>query len=199
MRLKWFVCIIFVLLGGCKDLLNTPLEGSDDDLSRYVIEGSWFAEATKAHLELKKADKPGWYSFSLKEPEKLIEGKVMVAGFKRKFALSIEMSSLRINGEPLTREDKQAYFLVGAYFNDEELRIAPANMEKFERNFSDYFFATPIETASLCVKTSASCKTTFASGNILFSKNRRKFQEDFVKHFRTVFPRRDSVVFVPAT
>lgn len=198
MRLKWFAGVVFVLsLSGCKDLLNKPLEGDEQDLSRYAIEGNWVAEAKNARLELKKTDKAGWYLFNLHEPDRTIEGKVMVGGFKRKLALSIDLVSLKINGEHLVRDDKQGYFLIGAYFSDDELRIAPADMEKFERNFSDYFFAAPIETASFCIKTSTTCKDTFTSGNTLFSKNRRKFNADFVKHFRTVFPRSDSVVFVP--
>ncbi len=200
MYLRWLVGIVFVLLlGGCKDLLNKPLEGEEDDLSRYVLAGNWVAEDKGTRLELKKADKAGWYQFSVQEPDRLVEGKARVAGFKRKLALSVEMTSLRINGEPLVRDDKQAYFLVGVYYSDDELRIAPADMGKFERNFSDYFFAVPIETAAFCIRGNENCKKTFTSGNLLVSKNRRKFNEDFVKRFRTVFPRSESIVFVPAT
>lgn len=199
MYLRWLVGIVFVLLlGGCKDLLNKPLDGEEDDLSRYAIAGNWVAEDKDARLELKKTDKAGWYQFSVREPDRLVEGKVKIAGFKRKLALSVEMASLRINGEPLVRDDKQAYFLVGAYYSDDELRITPADMSKFEHSFSDYFFAVPIETAAFCIRGNESCKKTFTSGNVLVSKNRRKFNEDFVKRFRTVFPRGDSTVFVPA-
>lgn len=200
MYFRWLVGIVFVLLlGGCKDVLNKPLEGQEDDLSRYVFVGNWVAEDKNIRLELKKADKSGWYQFTVQEPERLVEGKVKVAGFKRKLAVSVEMASLRVNGEPLVRDDKQAYFLVGVYYDDDELRIAPADMGKFERNFSDYFFAVPIETAAFCIRGNENCKKTFTSGNLLVSKNRRKFNEDFVKHFRTVFPRSESIVFIPAS
>ena len=200
MYLRWLAGIVFVLLlGGCKDLLNKPLEGEEDNLSRYVIEGNWFAEDKDTRLELKKTDKPGWYQFIVHEPDRIVEGKFMVAGFKRKLALSVEMATLRINGESLVRDDKQAYFLVGVYYDDDELRVAPADMGKFEHNFSDYFFAIPIETAAFCIRGNETCKKTFTSGNLLVSKNRRKFSEDFVKRFRTIFPRGESVVFVPAS
>ncbi len=200
MYFRWLVGIVFVLLlGGCKDVLNKPLEGQEDDLSRYVFVGNWVAEDKNIRLELKKTDKSGWYQFTVQEPERLVEGKVKVAGFKRKLAVSVEMASLRVNGEPLVRDDKQAYFLVGVYYDDDELRIAPADMGKFERNFSDYFFAVPIETAAFCIRGNENCKKTFTSGNLLVSKNRRKFNEDFVKHFRTVFPRSESIVFIPAS
>jgi hypothetical protein len=198
MYFKWLACVVLVfMLGGCKDLLNKPLAGNDADASRYNIEGHWFAKSNDTHLELKKTDKAGWYQFSVREPKQVIEGKVMVAYFKNKLALSVDMATLKIDGELLAREDKQAYFLIGAYYSDDELRIAPADMEKFERNFADYFFAAPIEISGFCIKTSAICKNTFTSGNLLYSKNRRKFNEDFEKHFRTVFPRRDSVIFTP--
>lgn len=198
MYLRWLVGIVFVLLlGGCKDLLNKPLDG-EEDLSRYAIAGNWVGEDKDIRLELKKTDKSDWYQFTVREPGRLVEGKVKLAGFKRKLALSVEMASLRINGEPLVRDDKQAYFLVGAYYDDDELRIAPADMSKFEHNFSDYFFAVPIETAAFCIRGNESCKKTFTSGNLLVSKNRRKFNDDLVKRFRTVFPRGDSIVFVPA-
>lgn len=199
MYLRWFVGVVFVLLlGGCKDLLNKPLVGDEEDLSRYAIAGNWVGEDKDIRLELKKTDKSDWYQFTVREPERLVEGKVKLAGFKRKLALSVDMASLRINGEPLVRDDKQAYFLVGAYYDDDELRITPADMSKFEHNFSDYFFAVPIETAAFCIKGNESCKKTFTSGNLLVSKNRRKFNEDLVKRFRTVFPRGDSIIFVPA-
>lgn len=199
MHLKWLVAVVFVLLlGGCKDLLNKPLEGQEDDLSRYAIAGKWVAEEKDIQLALNKTDKPGWYQFTVREPDRLVEGKFMIAGFKHRLAVSVEMASLRINGEPLIRDDKQAYFLVGAYYSDDELRVVPADMGKFEHNFSDYFFAIPIETAAFCIRGNENCKKTFTSGNLLVSKNRRKFNDDFVKRFRTIFPRGDSIVFTPA-
>lgn len=200
MYLKWVIGVFFlVMLGGCKDLLNQPLKGEPADNSRYKLEGKWIAEdKEKTHLELKKTDKDDWYQFSVMEADRLIEGKLMVAYFKRRMALSVDITSVKINGESLVREDRQGYFLIGAYYDDDELYIAPAKMEKFERNFADYFFASPIDTASFCAKTNETCKETFASGNLLFSKNRRKFNDDFVKYFRTVFPRRDSITFVPS-
>lgn len=200
MSLKLFGTIVMLLaLVGCKDLLNKPLQGDEADASRYPLTGSWVAEEKATRVEFKKTDKADWYRFVVREPNRLIEGRLMVASFKRKLALSVDITSVRLNGEPLVRDDKQGYFLIGAYYDEDELRIAPASMDKFERNFADYFFATPIETASFCARTNQTCKDTFAKGNLLYSKNRRKFNEDFIKHFRTVFPRRDSVVFVPST
>lgn len=191
--------LVLLALAGCKDLLNKPLQGDDADASRYSLTGSWVAEEKATRLELRTTDKADWYQFVVREPNRLIEGRLMVASFKRKLALSVDVASVKLNGEPLVRGDKQGYFLIGAYYDEDELRLTPASKEKFERNFADYFFAAPIETASFCARTNQTCKDTFSEGNLLYSKNRRKFNEDFVKHFRTVFPRRDSVVFVPAT
>lgn len=199
MSLKWLVgTFVLLVLVGCKDLLNKPLKGEEVDASRYLLAGSWIAEESAMQLDLKKTDRAGWYLFTLREPNRLVEGKFTVAYFNYKLALSVDVVSIKINGEPLVRNDQQGYFLVGAYYKDDELRIVPASMEKFERNFADYFFASPIETASFCARANETCKNTFASGKFLLSKNRRKFTEDFVRYFRTVFPRRDSVIFVPA-
>lgn len=199
MSLKWLVgTFVLLVLGGCKDLLNKPLKGEEVDASRYLLAGRWIAEEKGIQLELKETGRADWYMFTLKEPNRLVEGRFMVAYFNYKLALSVDTASITINGEPLVRNDQQGYFLVGAYYKDDELRLVPASMDKFERNFADYFFAAPIEIASFCAKANETCKNTFASGNLLFSKNRRKFTGDFVRYFRTVFPRRDSVIFVPA-
>ncbi len=200
MRGKWFCgFFLLLLLGGCKDLLNKPLVGSEADISRYQLVGSWETEEKNTHMELKATDKPDWFQFMLHESNRLIEGKAMVASFKRKLVFSVDIASVRINGEPLVREDRQGYLLIGAYYSDEELRLVPASMEKFEQNFADYFFAAPIEVASFCARTNEVCKSTFMAGNLLYSKERRKFTEDFARRFRTVFPRRDSTVFVRST
>lgn len=200
MYLKWCgVLVVLLTLGGCNDLLNKPLQGDEQDASRYPLSGSWVAEEKGTRLELKKTEKTDWYQFVVREPNRLIEGRVMVASFKRKLALSVDVASVKVNSEPLVRDDRQGYFLIGAYYDEGELRLAPASMKKFERNFADYFFAAPIEIASFCERANQTCKDTFSDGNLLYSKNRRKFNEDFVKHFRSVFPQRDSVVFVPAT
>lgn len=198
MRLKWLLLVAVCLLGGCKDLLNAPLKGDETNASKYQLAGKWIEKGKGTQLELKKMQEPDWFQFVVREPDRLIEGKLMVAYFKRKLALSVDVASLTINGEPLVREGRQGYFLVGTYYNHEELRIVPVNIEKFERNFAEYYFATPIETASFCSRTNATCKSTFASGNLLLSKNRSKFNKDFVRYFRTVFPRGDATIFVPS-
>ncbi len=200
MYLKWCGAVVVLLaLVGCKDLLNKPLQGDDADASRYPLTGNWVADEKAIRLEFKKTDKADWYQFVVREPNRSIEGKLMVASFKRKLALSVDVASVKLNGEPLVRNDNQGYFLIGAYYEEDEIRLVPVSIEKFERNFADYFFAAPIETASFCERTNQTCKETFSEGNLLYSKNRRKFNEDFVKHFRTIFPRRDSVAFVPAS
>lgn len=197
MRGKWFCgFFLLLLLGGCKDLLNKPLVGSEADISRYQLVGSWEVEEKNTRLELKGTNTPDWFQFMLHESNRLIEGKAKVASFKRKLVFSVDIASVKVNGEPLVREDRQGYLLIGLYYSDEELRFAPASMEKFERNFADYFFAAPIGVDSFCTKTNEVCKSTFTAGNLLYSKERRKFTEDFAKRFRTIFPRRNSTVFV---
>ncbi len=198
MRLKWFLLVAVLLLGGCKDLLNAPLKGDGKSTTKYQLAGTWIEEGKGTQLELKKMPEPDWFQFVMREPDRMIEGKLMVAAFKYKLALSVDVASLTINGEPLVREGKQGYFLVGAYYSDDELRIVPVNARKFERNFADYYFATPIDPASFCPRTNAMCKNTFTGGHVLSPKNRRKFNEDFERYFRTVFPRSDSAVFIPS-
>lgn len=199
MNLKfWGGLITVLLLAGCKDLLNKPLEGESADRARYALAGNWVSAARDIHLSLSKTNQEDWYKFVSKEPNRVMEGRVKVAYFKRKIALSVDASSLRINGELLIREDRQGYFLVGMYYEEDELRIVPADMERFEHNYADYFFAAPISVATFCARENTVCKDTFASGNLLLSKNRRKFNQDFIKHFRTIFPRRESVVFTPS-
>lgn len=199
MNLKFWGGLIFVLLlSGCKDLLNKPLEGEAVDRTRYALAGNWESAAKGIHLSLSKTNQEDWYKFAITEPNRAIEGRLKIAYFKRKLALSVDAVSLRINGEPLIREDRQGYFLVGMYYDEDELRIVPADMEKFERKYAECFFAAPIDLASFCPRNNPVCKDTFASGNVLLSRNRRQFNQDFIKHFRTIFPRRKSVIFTPS-
>lgn len=189
------VALVFLCLTGCKDLLTKPLGGLDAPDSSPPLVGNWLSESGTERLIITKTGKQDWYSFTYQEQGKKTEGRFIVSYFKRRLVFNVDLASVRINDRPAVSSETPVYMLLGVIADDESLQVSPANMDKFERHFAKYFFASPINTKALCTKTSELCSSSFASGNLLLSKRLRKFNDDFIKKFRTVFPRATQVVF----
>jgi hypothetical protein len=72
----------------------------------------------------------------------------------------------------------------------------PADMDKFEKHFAKYFFASSI-SATLCKKGNELCTANFSDGNLLHAKRMKKFNDELLKKYRTVFPSKNRVAFNP--
>lgn len=194
MRLFVPVLVMF-LFTACKDVLNRPLTGMGAPASLEQLDGSWVAEEGGAQLAIVSTNKADWYGFTYREQGKQTEGRFVVSYFKRKRVLNIDLASVKINNTPLVRDSSQAFLMVDAVIDDEQLLLTPADMGKFEKYFAQYFFASPIQAEALCKKDNELCTTTFSSGNVLISKRMRKFNDELIKKYRTVFPYKKQVVF----
>ncbi|MEN0037751.1 MAG: hypothetical protein AAGC78_11830 [Cellvibrio sp.] len=197
--LKLAVSVLLVFsLSACNDVINKPLSGMGAPNSPDSMDGNWISEADGSRLDITKTSKVDWYDFKYQEKDKLTIGKFSVSYFKQRRVLNIDLASVRVNDQPVVLESSQAFLIVGALVDDDELTIIPADMDKFEQNFSKYFYASPIKTEALCKKDNQLCTSNFSGGNVLLSKRMKKFNDDFLKKYRVVFPSKGQVVFKPA-
>ncbi len=187
--------LLILSLTACKDVLNKPLAGTKAPASIQQLDGSWVAEEGGARLDIVKTGKTDWYSFNYQEQGKQTEGRFVVTYFERKRVLNIDLASVKINSNPVVTDSSQAFLMVGAGVDDEQLLLTPADMNKFEKHFADYFFASPIQVEELCNKGNGRCTSTFSSGNVLISKRMKKFNDEFIQKYRTVFPYRKQIAF----
>lgn len=187
--------LLIFSLAACKDVLNKPLGGMEAPASMEQLDGNWVAEEGGARLDILKTSKTDWYGFSYQEQGKQTEGRFVVAYFKRKRVLNIDLASVKVNGVAVVKDSSQAFLMVDAAVDDEQLLLTPADMDKFEKHFAQYFFASPIQVEGLCKKDNELCTSTFSSGNVLISKRMRKFNDELIKKYRTVFPHKKQVVF----
>ncbi len=186
--------LVFSLMA-CKDVLNKPLGGMEAPAAMEQLDGSWVAEEGGARLDILKTRKTDWYEFKYQEQGKQTEGRFVVSYFKRKRVLNIDLASVKINDNTVVTDFSQAFLMVGADVDDEQLVLIPADMDKFEKHFSPYFFASPIQAEALCKKDNKLCTSTFSSGNVLISKRMKKFNDEFIQKYRTVFPYKKQAVF----
>lgn len=170
----------------------------DAPVSAKPMDGNWLSEADGSRLDIAKTSKAEWYDFKYQEKDKLTTGKFSVSYFKQRRVLNIDLASVKVNEQSVVTESSQAFLIVGAMVDDDELTIIPADMDKFEQNFSKYFFASPIKTEALCKKDNQICNSNFSGGNVLQSKRMKKFNDDLLKKYRVVFPSKSEVVFKPA-
>lgn len=189
------VACLLLSLSACKDLLSKPLASAHVPESPRVLDGSWLSKDGSKRLAINKTAEQGVYQFRYQEGAKTTEGRFVVSYFKARMVFNVDLSTVRINEQLLMNSETPIYMLFGAQADDKELRLTPAQMDKFERNFANYFFATPINSNALCEKTQELCTTHFSSGNVLLSKRMRKFNDEFVKKYRTVFPGKEQVIF----
>jgi hypothetical protein len=194
-KLTVFVLLMFSLMA-CKDVLDKPLGGMGAPSSMEPLEGSWVSEVDGSQLDIVGTAKSDWYGFKYQEQGKQIAGRFMVSYFKRKRVLNIDLASVQANGVPLVSDSSQAFLMVGAVFDDEQLILASADMAKFEKHFAKYFFASPIPT-TLCKKGNELCTANFSDGNLLHAKRMKKFNDELLKKYRTVFPSKNRVAFNP--
>lgn len=187
--------LLMFSLAACKDILNKPLGGMDAPGTMEQLDGSWVAEKGGARLDILKTNKNDWYAFKYQEQGKQTEGRFVVSYFKRKRVLNIDLASVKVNGTSVVRDSSQAFLMVDAAVDDEQLLLTPADMDKFEKHFAQYFFASPIQAEALCQKDNKLCTSTFSSGNVLISKRMKKFNDELIKKYRTVFPYKKRVMF----
>ncbi|WP_151058356.1 hypothetical protein [Cellvibrio sp. KY-YJ-3] len=175
--------------------MSKPLASANVPDTPRPVAGDWLSEDGSKQLSITKAGNQGWYSFRYTEEAKKTEGRFVVSYFKQRMVFNVDLVSVRINGRPVVNSETPVYMLFGAAVNNENLRVSPAQMDKFEQHFADYFFASPMNTKNLCSQTLELCAASFTSGNLLLSKRMRKFNDEFMKKFRTIFPSKNQVVF----
>lgn len=191
-----FAVVMLLSLSACKDLLSKPLANGSVPESPRLLAGNWLSEDGTTRLAITKAGNQEWYNFSYQESSKKTEGRFIVSYFKHRMVFNIDLASVRIDDRQIVNSETPLYMLFGAVTDgDDELRITPAQMDKFEQHFAKYFFASPMNTKALCNKALELCTTSFTSGNLLLSKRMRKFNDEFIKKFRTIFPTKKQVTF----
>ena len=190
-----FPILLMLSLVACKDILDKPLSGTDAPDSVVQMEGSWVSETDGSTLDIFKTSKADWFEFKFQEQDKQTVGRFAVSHFKWKRVLNIDLASVQVNGKPVVRDSSQAFLMVGAITDNEQLILVPADMDKFEKHFAQFFFASPIQTETLCKKDNELCTSNFSAGNVLYSKRMKKFNDEFLKKYRTVFPSKNQVVF----
>ncbi|WP_049629137.1 hypothetical protein [Cellvibrio sp. pealriver] len=191
--LKMLCLTALLSLMGCKDVLNQPLSTVDRPTDPDSLDGRWMTESKEEQLDIIKTNQEDWYQFKWQQKNKVTEGRFVVSYFKLKRVLNIDLASIKINDKPVVESSQSAFLLAAAFLDDEELTLIPADMEKFEKHFSKYFYASPIMVGSLCVEKHSECTETFTSGNVLMSKRMKKFNDEFVKKYRSVFPGKHKV------
>jgi hypothetical protein len=194
--LKLVVSVLLVFsLSACNDVLNKPLSGMAVPSSAEPMDGKWMSETGGSRLDIATTSKADWYDFKFEEKDKLTIGRFTVSYFKQRRVLSIDLASVKVNDQPVVVDSSQAFLIVGALVDDGELIIIPADMDKFEKYFSQYFFATPIKAEALCRKDNQLCASSFSDGNLLLAKRSKKFNDDFYKKYHDIFPGKKKVVF----
>lgn len=183
-------------LVGCKDILSKPLTSVERPGNPASLEGSWLAKSKNEQLDIVKTNEEDWYQFKWQQNGKLTEGRFFVAYFKHRRVLNIDLASIKVNSIPVVDESQSAFILVGAHVDDKELALVPADMGQFERYLSKYFYASPITAASLCLEKNPDCTTAFSSGNLLISKRMKKFNDDFARKYRSIFPSKQKVLYI---
>ncbi len=196
MKLVISILLVFSLVA-CKDVLDKPLSGMEAPASVEPLDGSWVGETEETRLDILKTKQVDWYEFNSQGRDKKTSGRFFVSYFKNKRVLNIDLASVHVNGQPLVSDSSHVFIMVGALVDDGQLVLIPADMDKFEKYFAQYFFATPIQDAGLCTKGNELCKENFSAGNVLYSKRLKKFNDELLKNYRTVFPSRNRVVFNP--
>lgn len=193
--LKLLCFIALVSLTGCNDVLVKPLASADRPSKPDSLDGVWLAEGKDERVAIRKTAQQDWYQFSWQQGDKLTEGRFVVAYFKFKQVWNIDLTSVKVNGKSVINGTQPAFLLLGAVVDDEELELVPADMEQFEKKFSQYFYASPIMAGSLCVEKNSECTATFTSGNMLMPKRMRKFNDEFGKKYRSIFPGKKKVIY----
>lgn len=197
MRHKLLLIVLtLVSLTACKDLLSKPLASSTVPDSPKPLVGDWLSEDGSKRLNISKGGSQDWYQFRYQEGDKKTEGRFVVSYFNQRMVFNVNLASVRINNRPVINTDMPLYLLVGAMVDAENLQLAPAQMDKFEKHFANYFYASPMDTKVLCKQALETCAENFAAGNMLLSKRMRKFNDEFTKKYRTIFPRREQVAFI---
>lgn len=190
-----FAVVVFLSLTACKDLLSKPLASTRVPESPKVLNGNWLSEDGTKRLAITKEGTQEWYNFSYQEGAKKTQGRFIVTYFKARMVFNVDLSSVRIDEHPVVNSEAPVYMLFGAIENDGDLGVTPAAMDKFEQHFAKYFFASPMNIKDLCDQTLELCTASFTSGNLLFSKRMRKFNDEFLKKYRTIFPNKKQVTF----
>jgi hypothetical protein len=191
-----FAVVVLLALTACKDLLSKPLANGSVPESPKLLTGNWLSEDGTTRLAITKAGNQGWYNFSYQESSKKTEGRFIVSYFKHRMVFNVDLASVRIDERQIVNSETPVYMLFGAVTDgDDDLRVTPAQMDKFEKLFAKYFFASPMNTKALCNQTLELCTTSFTSGNLLLSKRMRKFNDEFINKFRTIFPSKNQVIF----
>lgn len=188
------VLVAFILsLTACKDLLSQPLNSAVSEIPKK-LEGNWLGD-DGAQLAIAKTARHGWYEFRYQQGTRHAQGRFVVSYFKSRLIFNLDVASVKLNELPLVNTDSPLYMLLGVSATEKKLSLTPAQMDQFERHLAPYFFASPLNTAVLCRETEALCASSFSSGNLLLPKRARKFNDDFTKKYRKVFPRKKQVVF----
>ena len=196
-NLTKLLCFAVILsFVGCKDVLTKPLTTLDRPNSPESLEGVWVAQSSDEQLEIRKTNQADWYQFKWQQKERITEGRFVVAYFSRKQVLNIDLTSVRVDGQSVVTESQSAFLLVGAFLDSEEMRLVPADMKRFEQHFAKYFYASPIIVGDLCANKNPECMTSFDAGKMLIAKRSRKFNDDFVKQFRSIFPRKQQIIYI---
>lgn len=187
--------ISFSLLG-CYDVINRPLSGKGGESAIFSIAGNWLEKEKKTSLKIMETSAADQFSFIYEENGQVWKGEVETSYYGEKVVLNLDLLTLTLNDKKLIWADEPLFLLVGAYFKNHDLYIIEADMKKFRKTLSKYFYANLFETGKFCVANQGDlCKKSFTDKYVLSPKNSEKFNHDFDRGFSKIFPKNNALIF----
>jgi hypothetical protein len=200
MFLNGFLISLFSLsLIGCYDVINQPLSGKGGEDAIFSIAGDWVEKEKKTSLKITETSASDQFMFTYEENGKVWKGMVEASYYGEKVALNLDLLSLTLDDKKLVWADEPLFLLIGAYFKKDELYIIEADMKKFRKSLSKYFYANLFETGKFCVANQGDlCKKSFADKYVLSPKNSKNFNNEFENKFNRIFPKNKALIFESA-
>lgn len=200
MFFKYLIVVLMsISLWGCYDVINQPVGGKGGEAAIFSIAGNWVEKTKKTSLQIVETSQSDQFSFVYQENGRIWKGMVEASYYGEQVALNLDLLTLSLNDKKLIWADEPLFLLIGAYFKGDDLYIIEADMKQFRRSLAQFFYANPFEPGKFCVKSEDDlCKKSFADKYVLSPKNSKKFNDEFDKKFKRIFPKEKALIFNPA-
>lgn len=190
------ISLFSLSLIGCYDVINQPLSGKGGEDAIFSIAGDWVEKEKKTSLKIMETSASDQFTFTYEENGKVWKGMVEASYYGEKVALNLDLLTLTLDDKKLIWADEPLFLLIGAYYKNDDLYIIEADMKKFRKSLSKYFYANFFETEKFCLANQGDlCKQSFADKYVLSPKNTKNFNNEFDNKFNRIFPKNKALVF----